>query len=130
MQMKMKKQIPLLFPKDFKFQSFSMSDGGTNGDAIANDGIYSCVMPFNSGAEVKFYIKARNGQAMILSPERAEYEFYTYSTISNLLELPNTSNKRLVKITDILGRPAAKVYNQPLIYIYSDGSTEKKIISK
>jgi len=113
-----------------KFQSFSMSDDGTNGDAIANDGIYSCVMPFNSGAEVKFYIKARNGQAMILSPERAEYEFYTYSTISNLLERPNTSNKRLVKITDILGRPAGKVYNQPLIYIYSDGSTEKKIISK
>ena len=40
-----------------KFQSFVMLDDGTNGDAMANDGIYSVELPFqSSGIDVKFYI--------------------------------------------------------------------------
>ena len=53
-----------------KFQEFSMYDDGTNGDATANDGVYSCYMPFSSSPLVKFYLTARNSQAMVLSPER------------------------------------------------------------
>ena len=38
--------------------------------------------------------------------------------------------KKLVKIVDILGRETSFKNNQILIYIYSDGSTEKKYINK
>ena len=113
-----------------KFQSFNMNDSGSNGDVLANDGIYSCLLPFNSGNQVKFYIKADNGQAIKLSPERAEYEFYNYSILSNTLESTEVSAKKLISITDILGRPATELYNQPLIYIYSDGSSKINFITQ
>jgi hypothetical protein len=113
-----------------KFQSFNMNDSGSNGDVLANDGIYSCLLPFNSGNQVKFYIKADNGQAIKLSPERAEYEFYSYSILSNTLESTEVSDKKLISITDILGRPATELYNQPLIYIYSDGSSKINFITQ
>ena len=38
--------------------------------------------------------------------------------------------KKLVKIVDILGRETSFKNNHILIYIYSDGSTEKKYINK
>ena len=113
-----------------KFQSFNMNDSGSNGDVLANDGVYSCLLPFNSGNQVKFYIKADNGQAIKLSPERAEYEFYSYSILSNTLESTEVSAKKLISITDILGRPATELYNQPLIYIYSDGSSKINFITQ
>ena len=40
-----------------------------------------------------------------------------------------TGNKRnLVKITDMLGRDTKVANNQPLFYIYDDGTVEKKVI--
>ena len=39
-----------------------------------------------------------------------------------------TTNKDLLKITDILGREVNKKRNTPLFYIYNDGTVEKKII--
>jgi len=42
-----------------------------------------------------------------------------------------TGNKRnLVKITDMLGRDTKVANNQPLFYIYDDGTVKKKIILK
>ena len=38
-----------------------------------------------------------------------------------------TTNKKLLKITDILGRDAKGKKNEPLFYIYDDGTVEKKI---
>jgi len=37
------------------------------------------------------------------------------------------SNKELLKVTDLLGREA-KQNNQPLFYIYDDGTVEKRIV--
>ena len=37
-------------------------------------------------------------------------------------------HKRLVKIVDVLGRETKEIKNQPLYYIYDDGTIEKKII--
>ena len=37
-------------------------------------------------------------------------------------------HKRLVKIVDVLGRESKEIKNQPLYYIYDDGTVEKKII--
>ena len=115
-----------------KFQSFVMLDDGTNGDVMANDGIYSSELPFQySGLNIKFYIRAQNNDALALLPERAEYEFYTYSVISGIFDAPSTTHKQLISITDLLGRTVANsksLINTPLFYIYDDGTVEKKII--
>ncbi len=114
-----------------KFQSFTMFDDGTNGDIVANDGIYSVIPPFQSiGLEVKFYIRSENSDAIKLNPQRAEYEFYTYSPTTSILESTFTENPVLLKITDILGRTITPTHNIPLFYIYSDGNVEKRFIVK
>ncbi|MDC1063223.1 CotH kinase family protein [Flavobacteriales bacterium] len=113
-----------------KFTSFNMYDDGTNGDDQTNDGIYSCYVPFATSPLVKFYVKARNSQAMMLSPERAEYEFYEYYSISHVLDKPQSINKEIVFITDMLGKKSKFKYNTPLIFIYNDGSAEKKFFVK
>jgi Leucine-rich repeat (LRR) protein len=38
-----------------------------------------------------------------------------------------TTNKELLKVTDLLGRET-KATNQPLFYIYNDGTVEKKVV--
>ena len=114
-----------------KFQSFQMLDDGTGGDQLANDGIFSCFFPFNGNTNVKFYIRAENNDAISLLPERAEYEFYEYSTISGFVDNSNVKTKSLIKITDLLGRNLEDVKdlrNVPLFLIFDDGSVEKKII--
>tara|TARA_B100000809_G_C14742198_1_gene389013 strand:- start:14 stop:565 length:552 start_codon:yes stop_codon:yes gene_type:complete len=40
----------------------------------------------------------------------------------------HTTNKVLIKITDILGRETKRNKNEPLFYIYDDRTVEKKII--
>jgi len=40
----------------------------------------------------------------------------------------DTSNKELIKIIDILGRERNENKNQPLFYIYDDGTVENKLI--
>ena len=51
------------------------------------------------------------------------------NTATNVMEVTE-KNKRLVKIIDVLGRASNIMTNRPLFYIYSDGSTEYKIIIK
>ena len=114
-----------------KFQSFQMLDDGTGGDQLANDGIFSCLFPFNGNTNVKFYIRAENNDAISLLPERAEYEFYEYSTISGFVDNYNVKTRNLIKITDLLGRNLVDVKdsrNVPVFFIFDDGSVEKKII--
>ncbi len=114
-----------------KFNSFSMFDDGTNGDLLANDGIYTAELPYQlSGLDVKFYIRAENDDAIKLSPQRAEYEFYTYSFISNVSSTDEVSSRKLIAIKDALGKSVERVTNVPLFYIYDDGSVEKRILVK
>ena len=47
------------------------------------------------------------------------------SNISSLQE--QNKNKELIKVTDLLGRET-KQTNKPLLYIYDDGTVEKRII--
>ncbi|MAX05649.1 MAG: hypothetical protein CMD19_04240, partial [Flavobacteriales bacterium] len=37
-------------------------------------------------------------------------------------------NKQLIKIVDLLGRESKDFKNQPVFYIYDDGTVDKKII--
>jgi hypothetical protein len=41
----------------------------------------------------------------------------------------NITNKKLLKVTDILGRKSEQT-NQPLIFFYDDGTLEKRIVIK
>lgn len=64
-----------------KFRPTEMKDDGTNGDQVANDGIYTALLPDqNTGPDVKYYVRALNSDAIQLSPQRAEYEFYTFTS--------------------------------------------------
>jgi len=111
-----------------KFNSFSMFDDGTNGDLLANDGIYTADLPYQfSGFDVKFYIRSENDDAIKLSPQRAEYEFYTYSYISNVSNIDEGNSRKLIAIKDALGKSVDRVDNVPLFYIYDDGTVEKRI---
>ena len=116
-----------------RFESFVMHDDGTNGDVLANDGVYTVLLPFSSGLEMKFYIRAQNNEAVSLLPERAEYEFYEYSIPSHLPSFTNNNTRLLIEVRDLLGRriyDATDYYNIPLLYIYDNGVIEKKVIVK
>ena len=48
--------------------------------------------------------------------------------VTSTFNIPLNSNRNLEKIVDILGKETKSQTNTPLIEIYDDGSTEKKII--
>ena len=71
-----------------QFTSVPMYDDGQHDDGEANDGVYGAIVPFQeNGSHVKYYIRASNADALILSPRKAEHEFYDYIVGS----LPGTS---------------------------------------
>ncbi len=56
-------------------------------------------------------------------------EFIDFSNNSNLNEYRNI--KTLIKVVDVLGRDVSKVNKDAtLLYIYNDGSVEKKYLIK
>jgi len=63
-----------------------------------------------------------------------EYVMYLIKTdgqgnVTSTIEIPKPTSKReLVKTTNILGQENITIKNQPMIEIYDDGSTEKKIV--
>ena len=55
---------------------------------------------------------------------------YNYCEGSYYGPIPKRTNKKLIAITDLLGRPVNDVKNKFVIFIYDDGTTEKKLIKK
>ncbi len=55
---------------------------------------------------------------------------YCDGTWSGPLLSRKETKKELIMITDLLGRPTRESNNQPLFYIYSDGTVEKKLIKQ
>ena len=55
----------------------------------------------------------------------AQYYFSNYCSGTGIDE--HSTNKELLKVTDLLGRKT-KQKNQPLFYIYDDGTVEKRIV--
>ncbi|MFT4524302.1 MAG: hypothetical protein ACI85F_000443 [Bacteroidia bacterium] len=79
-------------PYNSKFKSYSMYDDGSHGDAISGDGIFTAPLPFQGGtAEIKYYIRAQNADAISLDPIRAEYEFYIYDQFLSVKEDVNSA---------------------------------------
>jgi hypothetical protein len=60
---------------------------------------------------------------------QATYD-YCNGTWSGPLLTRTAVEKKLIKITDLLGRPTKENKNKLLFYIYSDGSVEKKLIKQ
>jgi Leucine-rich repeat (LRR) protein len=55
----------------------------------------------------------------------------TFSTNCNATGIKDyTSQRKLIKVLDVFGRSVTPKPNMTLLYIYSDGSTEKKLIIK
>ncbi len=97
-----------------KFSSFPMYDDGLLGDAVASDGIYTAELPFlSNGQEVKFYIRSHNNNAIALSPQRAEYEFYTFHPNAHLTTVQE------INAIQVFPNPSNAYFN-----IYSGSSSE------
>jgi len=56
-------------------------------------------------------------------------EFFYFSTPSSIDEAASniSSERELLKVTDVLGRETKDTKNKPLFYIYDDGTVEKKL---
>lgn len=65
-----------------KFTRVLMYDDGLHGDGAASDGTYGAAMPGTS-ALMQYYVYAENANAGMFSPERAEYEYYSYLVAVN-----------------------------------------------
>ena len=72
-----------LFAGD-RFLKVEMYDDGTNGDATAGDNIFTSIVSVEA-TDIQFYIYAENNDAGIFSPVRAEHEFYTVSTSTDIV---------------------------------------------
>ena len=65
------------FPSNFT--SIEMFDDGEHGDGAENDNLFGAVIPFqDTGSHIKYYIRAGNEEALVLSPRKAERDFYEY----------------------------------------------------
>ena len=59
-------------------------------------------------------------------------QFPTFLNNNNLVssQLEHTSAKKIIKITDIIGREIGVNNKKLLLYIYDDGTVERKYINK
>ena len=83
------------------FLEKDMLDDGTQNDGAASDGNYGAyiIVPATG---VQYYIYAENNDAAMLSPERAEYEFYSVSTTTGLVPVSLVINEFLASNTTVV----------------------------
>lgn len=66
-----------------KFTRVRMYDDGQHNDGSASDGTFGVSM-IGTAVSMQYYVYAENSVAGMFSPERAEYEFYTYLVAVNI----------------------------------------------
>jgi len=87
-------------PHNSNFIATPMYDDGSNGDAQADDNLYTLALPNqNEGEPVKYYIRARNDEAIHLEPTKAEYQFYIYDQVTP------TENIKKTKMLSVYPNP-------------------------
>jgi N-acetylneuraminic acid mutarotase len=109
---------------------------GVSPGALTNLGLYrnnsNSNFPYNIASAINI-----TGSSAGTNPLSYYYFFYDIELIIPCLDFTNEINEvistsKLIKITDVLGREKKQKNktNQPLLYIYDDGTVEKKIIFK
>ena len=86
--------------------------------AIFNNPLLECIDVDNPAWSTAFWTVAN----FIIDPQ---HYFSNNCSATSIQE--HTTNKELLKVTDLLGRET-KQTNQPLFYIYDDGTVEKRIV--
>jgi hypothetical protein len=92
-----------------------------------------------SGTDRGYYVQQTNDGGYIITGETSSFNSSNYEdlyliktdgngNITSTFNIPISSNKKLEKLVDILGRETKPQTNTPFIEIYDDGSTEKKIV--
>ena len=113
-------------PHNSHFSPYLMTDDGT--------GIFTANLPFSPSDPVlwKFYIRAETESTLSLSPARAEYEFYQYTTpvdgvtesladLITLKLLPNPTSSQFV-VRGIADIESIEVHDMSGRHIYSGNS--------
>ena len=90
---------------DFDFEVTFFSNNFSNNTIVYADLVLGDV---NSNCSTSVYIVLQNSSSSVIPND-------------------NSHNKELIKMIDIFGRET-KQTNQPLLYIYDDGTVEKKLI--
>jgi len=100
-------------------EEWSNTYDGSGGD----DKGYSGQQTIDGGYIICGYSNTINGKDVYLIKTDGQ------GNMTSTIELPTPTSKReLIKTTNILGQENTTIKNQPLIEIYDDGSTEKKIV--
>ena len=68
----------------------------------------------------------QNSEMVIVLNNGSNNDIFAFNIVSSVGIEEKTTNKELIKVTDLMGRET-KQTNQPLLYIYDDGTVEKRI---
>ena len=88
-------------------------------DIICDFGLY----PY----ETSWSLIDDNGTTLVSGGSPYNSNLCTYTTVSNH-EINDFHNRKVLAITDMLGRNIKELKNIPLFYLYDDGTVEKKVI--
>ncbi|MGY8988368.1 MAG: hypothetical protein ACKVG7_07405, partial [Flavobacteriales bacterium] len=113
------------------FSSVQINQNGINLEAIVNSGISPYSFLWNTGETLATITPLQNGVHWLVSTDVngcvSDTAYYNVTNIPTSLEDLN-SNKKLIKIVNILGEEVPLRKNTTLFYIYKNGLVEKQII--
>jgi hypothetical protein len=55
-------------------------------------------------------------------------DIITFNVVNSVGIAEQTAKKELIRTTDLLGRETKRIKNKSLLYIYNDGTVEKKVV--
>jgi len=103
---------------------FQLGISSGNSDLYRNDD--NAVYPYNIGSIMSITNSSAGSAGYYYFYYNIEVEVPCESITTEINEF--YSNRKLIKMVDVLGRKANKNTNSPIFYIYDDGSVEKHII--
>ena len=103
---------------------FQLGISSGNSDLYRNED--NAVYPYNIGSIMSITNSSAGSAGYYYFYYNIEVEVPCESITTEINEF--YSNRKLIKMVDVLGRKANKNTNSPIFYIYDDGSVEKHII--
>ena len=78
---------------------------------------------------LNFYLKSDQNSFSVFNDSLQASNRITYSQFCNITSIDEKSiNKELIEVIDVLGRETELRKNEPIFYIYDDGTVEKRIM--